>query len=320
MILAGQRHAVILRMALDKNLPAVPAHHNTYACLLGLRQNLQLRVLQDVLPVHFRVAGMGAVEVVVKAAHQRHLVVQHLVHVDAGQLRGPDVLRNAVMIIQSHLGAPADMEGGSDVGLRPLHDLAELLPVIHLLIIQEFHRRAGDNHSVIFMHLHIAEGNIELVQMRCGGVLGNMGRKHQERTVHLQRGVGQGPEQLRLRLFLHRHQVEDENLQRTDLLTQSSRLTHNEYILVFQYLLRRQIVLNLNRHTITFLSLQKLHLGYLSTTPGQMLPPPKEAFSACPRRLHGIISPRPAILRETRLLSQSALPAPWLFCFCRWWR
>ena len=53
-----QRHAVIFRMALDKNLPAIPAHNQEYAGLIGLCQDHQFRMLPYVFSADLRIPGV----------------------------------------------------------------------------------------------------------------------------------------------------------------------------------------------------------------------------------------------------------------------
>ena len=51
---------------------------------------------------------------------------------DAEDLLGQRLLGGAVVIVQSGLGTPTDVEGGVDVGAGPVHDLAQLVPVVHV--------------------------------------------------------------------------------------------------------------------------------------------------------------------------------------------
>ena len=66
---------------------------------------------------------MRYIEFIVKAAEQHAVLLIQMMQVHAGQLLRQHVLLNTVMVVQSGLGTPADVEGGMDVGLTPLHDL-----------------------------------------------------------------------------------------------------------------------------------------------------------------------------------------------------
>ena len=67
------------------------------------------------------------------------------------------------MIVKSGLGSPAQMHGGCHMGLAPLHDPGQLLPVIDLLKLHQLHRCAGDDHSVEMFLLDLRECHIKLI-------------------------------------------------------------------------------------------------------------------------------------------------------------
>ena len=101
------------------------------------------------------------------------------------------VLFDAVVIIQPGLRPPADVEGGIDMGLAPLHDPADLRPVFHLLKGHGLHRRAGNNHAVKLSVLHLIEHLIELEKMLAGGVFGLVAGGVDEFQLHLQGRIPQ---------------------------------------------------------------------------------------------------------------------------------
>ena len=132
--------------------------------------------------------------------------------VNAAEFFRQGVLGDAVVVIQPSLGAPADVQHRVDVLLAPLHNLAHLVPVVHLLKGELLHRRAGDDKAVELLVLHVGEGLIKGVEMVGAGVLAHMGGGVEQLHVHLQRGVAQQAQQLRLGFNLRGHQVEDSNL------------------------------------------------------------------------------------------------------------
>ena len=136
----------------------------------------------------------------------------------AEHLFGQQLLVHAVVVVQARLCAPAHVQGGVDIRLAEVHDLAQLRPVVHLLKIHSLHRRAGDDHAVVAVVLHLVKGLVECIQMggrhMGGGVAGRLQQGH----VHLQRRVGQQPGNLGLGGDLGGHQVQDEQLQRADVL------------------------------------------------------------------------------------------------------
>ena len=57
------------------------------------------------------------------------------------------------------------MHGGVDVGGSPVHDGAQLVPVVHLFPGHIFQRRPGDNHAVVGLVLDLFKGGIKSIQM-----------------------------------------------------------------------------------------------------------------------------------------------------------
>ena len=122
----------------------------------------------------FSVPGVGDKELVVKAPEQGGLLLDNGVGEDAEQLLGQGVLGNAVVVIETCLGTPADMQSGMDVGFGPFHDFAQLTPVVHVGEIQILHRSAGDDHAVILPVPDLVKGGIEGREMIGVGVLGDV--------------------------------------------------------------------------------------------------------------------------------------------------
>ena len=102
---------------------------------------------------------------------------------------------------------PANMEGAIYIGLCPIHDPAKLVPVVHFLKGHLLHRRAGDDHTVVFPVLYLIKGVVELVHVTFRGVLGSMTAYLQKVHIHLQWRVAQQTQQLGLRVDLGGHQI-----------------------------------------------------------------------------------------------------------------
>ena len=84
--------------------------------------------------------------------HAEHfLIQQHLTH--------------AVVMVQSRLRTPADMQRAVDMRTAPVHDLAKLVPVFHLFKIHFFDRRTGNDHAVVILILHRFKSLIETKHM-----------------------------------------------------------------------------------------------------------------------------------------------------------
>ena len=126
--------------------------------------------------MHTGVARMRDHKGVVKAAHQRMIGLEDSVGVDAAELFVKLIFLNAVVMIKPCLRAPADVKGGIDVFVRPVHDLAQLVPVIDLLKGNLLHRRTGDDQPVEVVVFYLVKGLVEGRQMVRRGVFGGMGR------------------------------------------------------------------------------------------------------------------------------------------------
>ena len=127
-ILVCQRAGVVLGVAGDEDLPAVPGGDDVDPGDVGQREDLQLRVGRTSAR-RPRCAGSGGEEPLVEAPHQRLLRAQTTWVKIPNTSRAAGALY-AVVVVERGLGAPADVER-MDVLLAQLHDLAELVPVVH---------------------------------------------------------------------------------------------------------------------------------------------------------------------------------------------
>ena len=206
----------------------------------------------DVGRPHLGEARMGREEPIVEPAHQRRGALDHLVGEHAEHLLGQLVLGHAVVIVDAGLGAPADVQRGVHVGLRPLHDLAEFRPVVHFFEFQPLHRRPGDDKAVEVLVAHRVEGGVEGLQMLGGRVLRVVARRLQQLHFNLQRRVRQLPQNLGLRGDLGGHEVQQQQPQRTNVLVHGAMLGHDEDVLVLQRRRGRQRIGNANGHASSY--------------------------------------------------------------------
>ena len=194
----------------------------------GDREELQLRDGADVALIHLGVPGVGGLEYVVKAPEEGGAGLEDPVVKDAEELGGQGVLLYAVVIVEAGLGAPADVEGGVDMGFGPGHDLAELLPVVHLGKVQILHRGAGDNHAVEVLAPDLVKGGVEGLQMVLIRVLRLVAGGAQEFHLYLEGGVGELSQDLGLRDDFCGHQVENQYIQRADVLVHGPVFRHDK--------------------------------------------------------------------------------------------
>jgi hypothetical protein len=132
------------------------------------------------------------------------------------------------------------------VGACPVHQLDELGPVVDVLERQLLDRRAGDDEAVEALVAHLAERRVVLEQVLRRGVLRLVRLHVQELDLDLQGGVAEQAQQLRLGDHLRRHQVEDREPQRADVLVQGAVLAHDEDVLALENAHRGQRVGNLD--------------------------------------------------------------------------
>ena len=235
-------------MAGHKDLPAGLGAHQIRASLFTVRQQAQLRAGQHILPANAGVAGMGGVEHLVKAAHQRVRGPGDLVQEHAEHLLVQQLLADAEMVVQRGLRAPAHVQGGVHVGLAEFQNPAQLVPVIHLFKGHGLHRRTCDDHTVVPLIFHLVKGRIEGIQMLGRHMAGRMAGRLQKGQLHLQRAVGQQAGQLGLGDDLGGHQVQHQNPQRADVLVFSPFLMHYEHIFLAQDFIGGQGFGNNQRH------------------------------------------------------------------------
>ena len=80
---------------------------------------------------------------------------------DATRLGRQVVLLNTVVVIQARLRAPANVQRGVHVRGGPVHDLAELTPVVHRFKVHDLHGGTGDDEAVVILVLDLVEGGVE---------------------------------------------------------------------------------------------------------------------------------------------------------------
>ena len=153
----------------------------------------------------FRMPGMGDIKDIIKSPEQRGLFFYNSMWEDTEQFFGQRVFGNAVVVVEAGLSRPGYMEGGVDMSLGPLHNVAQLRPIVHIREIQIFYRRAGDDHTVIPFILDLVKGSIKGSEMAGIRILGNVASHLKELHLNLQRRIGQLAKQLRFSDDFGRH-------------------------------------------------------------------------------------------------------------------
>ena len=139
-VLSVQCDPVIFRMSHDEDLAAAVRHGQENSGLFGFRQDRQFTAGVDVRRRDFRMSGVRRQKHIVKSSHQRDLAVHHLMPEKTEHFLIQRFLLKPVEMIQGRLGGPAEKDRGGHMRIRPVHDLRQLLPVIHFLEFHLFHR------------------------------------------------------------------------------------------------------------------------------------------------------------------------------------
>ena len=202
-----QGFAVVFGVAEHEEIAAVCAFRHVDAGLVRLGDDFQIGVCLDVLGSYVGVARMRRSEAVVEPAHPGGRRLHDAVFEYAGRLLVELVLLDAVAIEDARLGSPADMQGGVDVRLRPIHDARELFPVIDVVEIEQLDGRACDDEAVEVLVFHVVEGDVERFQVLFGDVFRDVALRTEELHLDLQRRVRELSQDLRLGGDLGGHEV-----------------------------------------------------------------------------------------------------------------
>ena len=183
-------------------------------------------------------------EHIVEPAEDRQLPepLAHMMLEDAEHLFLQRILGHPIEMIQPGLCRPADVKGRSDVRTRPIEYILYLAPVVHVFEIEMLHRCAGDNHPVELLVAHQVEVTVKRLHMLDGRVLRGMALQFHKAHLYLEGRVREQPYQVGLGSNLYRHQVEDDDFQRTYVLCTCPRCIDNEDILFLQQVDGRQFI------------------------------------------------------------------------------
>ena len=148
-------------MPRDEELPP-PQICNDVDARIALGEDGQLGHGIDVGTARLRMARVRHVENIVKATQKALVLHTAMVLIDAEDLLLRPVLRDAVVIVEPRLCAPADVERREGMLLAPLHDLCDLIPVGNLLKGILLDRRTRDDEAVVLFMAHLGKRPVEL--------------------------------------------------------------------------------------------------------------------------------------------------------------
>ena len=119
---------------------------------------------------------------------------------------------------------------------RPVENLRNFIPVVHLFVFQMFHRRPCDNHAIELFILHQLKVPVKGFHVLNGRILGSVPLHLHESDFNLQRRIGKQANQVCFSRNLQRHQIQDNDAQRTYVLRGSPRIVYDKDIFLFQQL------------------------------------------------------------------------------------
>ena len=217
------------------------------AARLAAGEHLQRGVGVDLLLVWRGVTAVRHVVHLVKAVREEVVLIAQTLGKHAKELGAQQALVDAMQVIQAGKGAPAQKHRGQHVLLRPVHDLAQLVPVVDLLERHLLHGRTRDDEAIVVVVLEVIERVVELHEV-IGGMGGLVGRDAHEVDAHLDGRLRDEAQDLRLCLDLGGHEVEQRHMKRTNLLLASHVLLEGKDALLLEDALGGQTVGDVDGH------------------------------------------------------------------------
>ena len=136
---------------------------------------------------------MGYHKNIVKALEKRVVDCIYLMREDDEHLLVKHLLLNTVMIVQSCKCRPADMHRAECVSFAPLHYIAQLLPVMDGVEVEQFNGRTRYDKCVKILLLYLIEGGVEVQKMLLLGVFLIVCFRFHKSNIHLQGSVTEQP-------------------------------------------------------------------------------------------------------------------------------
>ena len=237
-------------MSEEEEFAVVEALGDRDLALVAVGEHFEALVVHHRVDIYVGVAAHRDIDDVVRALEQQFVVVAAARRIDAEQLALQVVLVDAVVEFERRLRTPADIDRRGDVGLGELHDLFQLFPIGDLLERQRLDGGACDDHAVEVAVLDLVELLVKFLHMRERRIFAFIGARVDKRHIYLKRRVAQEPEQLCLGLHLCRHQIDDRDVDRADVLRPRAMGVHHEDVLFGQLVVRGQFFGNDYRHRL----------------------------------------------------------------------
>ena len=120
------------------------------------------------------------------------------------------------------------------VRLGPFHDLAQLVPVVDVLEVEQLNGGSRDDETVVVLVAHLGEGGVEGLEVLGSDVFRLVADGLKQLDLDLKRRVGELAQDLGLGGDLRGHEVQQEELQRADVLVHRAKLRHDEDVLALE--------------------------------------------------------------------------------------
>jgi hypothetical protein len=235
MIFDAERIGLVFRMVQDvdspRKEPAVVVERlgldeHIRARLLGIRDDLERENLENILTVRALPARHRCGKDVGETEQEPGFVRDQAMLEQAEQLPLALVAVDVVEELQGRLRAPAQEERREGVRRRPLQDVGDFRPEGLLFDAGTQRVDARDDEAVELLVPNVAERAIELTDVIGGRIPGvtpsryaaHVRVRRDEGEIHLQHRVAEPKCELAFGRDLVRHQVDDRDLQRTNVL------------------------------------------------------------------------------------------------------
>ena len=251
-ILRVERHRRIFAVPRNEELTTLARHHDVHTSRGRLAHDFQFLHPLDVAPAHLAVTAVRRKEHIVETAENRQFRPQDTVTEHAEHLVRRRILRHAVEVVQRRLSRPADVARRLHIVVRPVEHLLQFRPVRHRLEIHLLQRRTRHDEAVVLLAAHLLKVTVERHHVLHRRVLAGVAPNLHKLDFHLQRRVRQDADKVRLRRNLDRHEVQNRQPQRTDILSVRPRRIHHKDILAFQQFDGRQPVWQCEWHSCKY--------------------------------------------------------------------
>src|SRR5215212_6433945 len=155
---------------------------------------------------------------------------------------------HAMKMAKARLRTPADVHRGMNVGLCPVENAPELVPICDALEFEQFDGRTGDNETIELIIPYAFPIPIEGQHVLGRRVLWRVRGDLDEGHLDLKRGSPDKPGELRLSPDLVRHQIKEADPERPYILTDGNFLRHDHHAFALERRARWKIIGDFYRH------------------------------------------------------------------------